>query len=121
MYYILYNEKSNQGRAVKVAAKLYKKLSKKNETRLISVFDILGREKEYIAELNPEDILVIGDDTFSDIYGGRRNGMKTIRVKGVTSSDKDERERNNQYAGTGHPDPEWRVSSGSSGIIETRL
>ena len=43
-------------------------------------------------ELNPEDILVIGDDTFSDIYGGRRNGMKTIRVKGVTSSDKDERE-----------------------------
>lgn len=43
-------------------------------------------------ELNPEDILVIGDDTFSDIYGGRRNGMKTIRVKGVTSSEKDDRE-----------------------------
>ena len=43
-------------------------------------------------ELNPEDILVIGDDTFSDIYGGRRNGMKTIRVKGVVSSKKDDRE-----------------------------
>ena len=43
-------------------------------------------------ELNPEDILVIGDDTFSDIYGGRRNGMKTIRVKGVVSSEKDDRE-----------------------------
>jgi hypothetical protein len=48
MFYILYNEKSKHGKAVKVAAKLHKKISKKEEARLCSVFDILGREKEYI-------------------------------------------------------------------------
>lgn len=33
--------------------------------------------------LSPEEILVIGDDTFSDIYGGRRNNMKTLKVRKV--------------------------------------
>lgn len=33
--------------------------------------------------LKPEEILVIGDDLFSDIYGGRRNNMKTALVKSV--------------------------------------
>ena len=39
--------------------------------------------------LEPEEILVVGDDIFSDIYGGRRNKMKTMLVKSVES---DERE-----------------------------
>lgn len=43
-------------------------------------------------KLNPEDILVIGDDIFSDIYGGRRNGMKTVKVNGVQKEKSDERE-----------------------------
>lgn len=33
-------------------------------------------------ELDPERVLVIGDDLFSDIYGGKRNHMKTIQIKG---------------------------------------
>ena len=42
--------------------------------------------------LTPEEILVIGDDTFSDIYGGKRNGMKTIQVKSVVKpEEKDDR------------------------------
>ena len=87
MYYILYNEKSNQGRAVKVAAKLYKKLSKKNETRLISVFDILGREKEYIAELNPEDIIVVigGDGTFHQFVNAIKPNKINCRVFALAS------------------------------------
>ena len=35
-----------------------------------------------IMELDPEKVLVIGDDLFSDIYGGIRNRMTTIQVKG---------------------------------------
>lgn len=33
--------------------------------------------------LRPEEMMIIGDDLFSDIYGGRRNNMKTIMVKKV--------------------------------------
>ncbi len=32
--------------------------------------------------LSPEQIAVIGDDIFSDIYGGNRNNMFTIKVNG---------------------------------------
>lgn len=43
-------------------------------------------------DLEPEEILVIGDDTFSDIYGGRRNNMKTVQVKSVVGrKEKDDR------------------------------
>ena len=78
MFYILYNEKSKHGKAVKVAAKLHKKISKKEEARLCSVFDILGREKEYIAKLNPEDKVVIigGDGTFHQFV----NAIKPTKV-----------------------------------------
>lgn len=44
-------------------------------------------------DLKPEEILVIGDDTFSDIYGGRRNGMKTIQVKSVVVDNKEKDDR----------------------------
>ena len=35
--------------------------------------------------------MIIGDDLFSDIYGGKRNNMKTVMVKSV-AEDKDENE-----------------------------
>lgn len=87
MYYILYNEKSNKGRAVRVAAKLHRKLSKKNETRVISVFDILGREKEYIAELHPEDIVVVigGDGTFHQFVNAIKPNKVNCRVFALAS------------------------------------
>ena len=87
MYYILYNEKSKQGRAVKVAAKLHKKLSKKEEARLCSVFDILGREKEYIAKLNPEDKVVIigGDGTFHQFVNAVKPNKVNCRVYALAS------------------------------------
>jgi len=34
-------------------------------------------------DLKPEEVLVVGDDLFCDIYGGNRNNMKTILVKEV--------------------------------------
>lgn len=33
--------------------------------------------------LRPEEMMIIGDDLFSDIYGGKRNNMKTVMVKEV--------------------------------------
>lgn len=33
--------------------------------------------------LRPEEMMIIGDDLFSDIYGGRRNNMRTVMVKRV--------------------------------------
>lgn len=33
--------------------------------------------------LNPDEVLVIGDSLFDDIYGGKRNNMKTALVKKV--------------------------------------
>lgn len=41
--------------------------------------------------LKPEEMMIIGDDLFSDIYGGKRNNMKTVMVKSV-AEDKDENE-----------------------------
>ena len=87
MYYILYNEKSNQGKAVGTAAKLYKKLRKKHETMIKSVFDILGREKEYIAELKPEDAIVIigGDGTFHQFVNAIKPNKVNCRVFALAS------------------------------------
>lgn len=33
--------------------------------------------------LRAEEMMIIGDDLFSDIYGGKRNNMRTVMVKGV--------------------------------------
>lgn len=33
--------------------------------------------------LKPEEMMIIGDDLFSDIYGGKRNNIKTIMVREV--------------------------------------
>ena len=34
-------------------------------------------------DIQPEKVLVLGDGLWADIYGGKRNNMKTARVKGV--------------------------------------
>lgn len=34
-------------------------------------------------DIEPERVLVIGDSLFSDIYGGKRNNMKTVHIKDV--------------------------------------
>lgn len=39
--------------------------------------------------LKPEEILVVGDDIFSDIYGGKRNNMRTALVRTVEDDDKE--------------------------------
>ena len=41
--------------------------------------------------LNPENVLVIGDDIICDVYGGNRSGMITAMVNNVV--DKDDYER----------------------------
>ncbi|MBR3511596.1 MAG: YqeG family HAD IIIA-type phosphatase [Clostridia bacterium] len=41
--------------------------------------------------LEPEEVLVIGDKLFEDIFGGKRNNMKTMLVKGVEDTPEDER------------------------------
>ena len=41
--------------------------------------------------LQPEEVLVIGDKLFDDIFGGKRNNMKTMLVKGVSDTPEEER------------------------------
>lgn len=38
--------------------------------------------------IEPENVLVVGDSLWSDIYGGNRNNMKTIKVKDVENSER---------------------------------
>lgn len=38
--------------------------------------------------LKPEQVLVIGDQTIEDVYGGKRNNMKTARVKSVLDEER---------------------------------
>ena len=38
--------------------------------------------------LEPEKVLVVGDSLFCDIYGGKRNNMKTVLVKTVEESER---------------------------------
>lgn len=35
-----------------------------------------------IMDIDPEKVLVVGDDLFSDIYGGKRNNMVTALISG---------------------------------------
>ena len=37
----------------------------------------------FILDVNPENVVVIGNDLFGDIYGGKRNNMKTALIKNV--------------------------------------
>lgn len=39
-------------------------------------------------EVNPENVLVIGDSLFDDIHGGRKNKMKTLLVKNVEENER---------------------------------
>ena len=34
-------------------------------------------------QVNPENVMVVGDSLFDDVYGGKRNNMKTFLVKSV--------------------------------------
>ena len=38
--------------------------------------------------VNPENVLMVGDSLFDDIYGGKRNNMKTALVKEVEDNEK---------------------------------
>ena len=38
--------------------------------------------------LSPDKVLVVGDSLFDDIYGGKRNNMKTALVKGVEEDER---------------------------------
>ena len=38
--------------------------------------------------VDPKNVLVIGDSLFSDIYGGKRNNMKTMLVKNVEDEER---------------------------------
>lgn len=67
MIYILYNSKSNRGKAVQVAKTLQKKfIKKKLSCELKSIFDIYQHELEFHQKLSKEDqlYLVGGDGTF---------------------------------------------------------
>ena len=39
-------------------------------------------------DVNPEKVLVVGDSLFDDIYGGKRNKMKTALVKDVEDDER---------------------------------
>lgn len=39
-------------------------------------------------DVTPEKVLIVGDSLFSDIYGGKRNNMKTALVKEVEDEQK---------------------------------
>ena len=39
-------------------------------------------------QLNPDRVLVVGDSLIGDIYGGRRNNMKTVLVKEVDEGER---------------------------------
>lgn len=69
MYYILYNGKSNNGKAVRQANRVAKKISKFSESRLISVYDIAGKENELCKDLTKDDAVVIvgGDGTINQM------------------------------------------------------
>ena len=38
--------------------------------------------------VNPENVLMVGDSLFDDIYGGKRNNMKTALVKEVEDNER---------------------------------
>ena len=38
--------------------------------------------------LSPDKVLVVGNDLFDDIYGGKRNNMKTLLVKKVEDNER---------------------------------
>ena len=39
-------------------------------------------------KVNPERVLMVGDSLFDDIYGGKRNKMKTALVKEVEDNER---------------------------------
>lgn len=39
-------------------------------------------------DVSPEKVLVVGNDLLTDIYGGRRNNMKTVLIKNVERTER---------------------------------
>ena len=39
-------------------------------------------------KLNPKKVLVVGDSLFDDIYGGKKNNMKTLLIKDVDDNER---------------------------------
>ena len=39
-------------------------------------------------QVSPEKVLMVGNDLFGDIYGGRRNNMKTVLVREVDDTER---------------------------------
>ncbi|MBO5398368.1 MAG: YqeG family HAD IIIA-type phosphatase [Clostridia bacterium] len=39
-------------------------------------------------DISPEKVLVVGNDLLTDIYGGRRNNMKTVLIKNVEHTER---------------------------------
>lgn len=39
-------------------------------------------------DVSPEKVLVVGNDLLTDIYGGRRNNMKTVLIKNVEHTER---------------------------------
>ena len=68
MNYLLYNEKSNNGKPLKVANKFNKKYLKNQEATFLSIYDILNKEKDFCNSLSDTDIVYIfgGDGTFHE-------------------------------------------------------
>ncbi|MDE7161980.1 MAG: hypothetical protein K2N65_04390 [Anaeroplasmataceae bacterium] len=67
MIYILYNDKSNRGKPIRIAKKLQRKLEKQKKEFLIqSIYAIDGHELEFHNQLKPTDQLYLigGDGTF---------------------------------------------------------
>lgn len=67
MIYILYNDKSNRGKPIRIAKKLEKKLTKKQkEFRSFSIYEIDKKEKEFHQKVTSNDqvLLIGGDGTF---------------------------------------------------------
>lgn len=82
MYYLLYNEKSNHGKAKKTAHKLYKRLIKHNDVEFLSIYLINGKEKEFIMSKKKDDCIVLigGDGTVHQFINRIRSIEITCRV-----------------------------------------
>lgn len=70
MIYLLYNSKSNHGRALRAARKLKKKFEKKETVELQDILGISGKEKAFVSTKTKEDgiVLIGGDGTVDQFF-----------------------------------------------------
>ena len=79
MNYLLYNEKSNNGKPLKVANKYNKKFFKGQNVICLSIYAILNKEKEFCSSLSQNDVVYLfgGDGTFHEFL----NRIHPLKVK----------------------------------------